>query len=159
MSLFSARMKRFQSKMKTLECPKHFSNYKSMGILSDAQGQLTPKTIVGSCQNSNSVENLWLSFLPARMNLKRIQSKMEALECSQHYTLIFRHLRTGNFVVSGRIWLNFKLIKAFNHVLVSCKNDKVPIKNEDTRVAKTFHPLQIYGDFIRCSRAANSDDH
>ena len=139
MSLFSARMKRLQSKMKTLECPKHFSNYKSMGILSDAQGQLTPKTIVGSCQNSNSVENLWLFFLPARM--KRIQSKMEALECSQHYTLIFRRLRTGNFVVSGRIWLKFKLIKAFNHVLVSCKNDKFPIKNEGTRVAKTFLPL------------------
>ena len=35
----------------------------------------------------------------------------------------------------------FELIQAFMHVLVSCKNEKVPIKNEGTRVAATFLPL------------------
>ena len=34
-----ARMEMIQSKMNGLEWSQHFSNYKSMGILSDAQGQ------------------------------------------------------------------------------------------------------------------------
>ena len=33
---------------------------------SDAQGQLTPKSVMESCQNSNSLELLWLVLLPAR---------------------------------------------------------------------------------------------
>ena len=34
---------------------------------SDAQGQLTPKSVMESCLNSNSSELLWLSLLYARM--------------------------------------------------------------------------------------------
>ena len=59
-----------------------------MGIFSDAQGQLTPESTVRSGQISNSFEILWLSCLPAKM--KKIRSKIEALECSQHYTSIFQ---------------------------------------------------------------------
>ena len=39
MSLIFARMKKIQSKMKWLEWPQHFSNYKSMGIFPDTQGR------------------------------------------------------------------------------------------------------------------------
>ena len=46
---------------------------------SDAQGQLTPKSVVEFRRNSNSSKLLWLSLLPARM--KKIQSKIKALEC------------------------------------------------------------------------------
>ena len=46
---------------------------------SDAQGQVTPQSLVKSGQNSNSSKLLWLSWLPARM--KKIQSKMKAIEC------------------------------------------------------------------------------
>ena len=46
--------------------------------------------MVGSEQISNSSETLKLSLLPARM---KIQSKMKALKCSQHYTLIFQMLK------------------------------------------------------------------
>ena len=42
MSLIPARMKKVESKMKALEWPQHFPPYKSMGILPDAQGQLSP---------------------------------------------------------------------------------------------------------------------
>ena len=49
-----ARMKKIQSKMQALECSKDFSNYKSMGIFPDAQGQLTPQSLVRSSQISNS---------------------------------------------------------------------------------------------------------
>ena len=35
-------------KMKALECSQDFSHYKSMGIFPDAQGQLTPQSLVRS---------------------------------------------------------------------------------------------------------------
>ena len=41
-----ARMRMIESKMKELECSQDFSHYKSMGIFSDAQGQLTPTSFV-----------------------------------------------------------------------------------------------------------------
>ena len=42
------------------------------------------------------------------------------------------------------------------HVLVTCKNEEDPIKNEVARVATTFLPIKVYGDFSRRSRAGNS---
>ena len=65
--LLSARMKKIHLKMKVLEWSQHFSHYKTMGIFSDAQGQLTHKSLVGSCRISNPYEILWLSLLPARI--------------------------------------------------------------------------------------------
>ena len=47
--LLSARMKKIHPKMKVLELSQHFSHCKSMGIFPDAQGQLTHKSLVGSC--------------------------------------------------------------------------------------------------------------
>ena len=44
---------------------------------SDAQGQLTPKSKMESCRNSNSSELLWLVLLSARM--KKIHPKMKVL--------------------------------------------------------------------------------
>ena len=48
-------------------------------VFSDAQGQLTPKSAVEFCRNSNSSKLLYLPSLPARM--KKIQSIMNELEC------------------------------------------------------------------------------
>ena len=75
-------------KMKVLECSQDFYHYKSMGIFPDAQGQLTVQSMVGSGQISNSSKTLLLSSLLAKM--KKIRSKMKALECSQNYTSIFQ---------------------------------------------------------------------
>ena len=33
-------------------------------------------------------------------------------------------------------------------VLVTCKNEEDPIKNEGTRVLTRFSPLQVYGTFL-----------
>ena len=41
--------------------------------------------------------------------------------------VIFRCSEAGNSVVSGWIWLKLELIQAFIVVLVSCKNEDVPI--------------------------------
>ena len=52
-----------------------------------------------------------MSSLPA--NMKKIRSKIEALECSQHYTLIFSdaqgQITLDSVVVSGRNWNSSKL--------------------------------------------------
>ena len=110
-----------------------------MGIFPDAQGQVTLQSMVGSGQISNSSKNLWLSSLPAKM--KKILSKMKALECSQHYTAIFRRTRAENSGVGCGIWPKFELIQAFMHVRVTCKNEDDPIKNEGGRVFTRFLPL------------------
>ena len=70
-------------KMKELECLQDFSHYKFMGIFPDAQGQLTPQSLVRSGRISNSSEMLWMFSLPASM--KKIRSKMKALELTQHF--------------------------------------------------------------------------
>ena len=51
---------------------------------SDAQGQLTPKSVMKSCRNSSSSELLWLVLLSARM--RKIHPKMKVLERSQHFS-------------------------------------------------------------------------
>ena len=121
MSSIPARMKKIQPKMKALECSQDFSHYKSMGIFPDAQGQLTPQSLVRSGQISNSSEMLWMSLLPRSM--KKIRSKMMVLEWTQHYTAIFQRARADNFGVGVGIWPKFELIQAFMHVLVTCKNE------------------------------------
>ena len=83
MSSIPERMKKIQLKMKALDWSQDFSHYKSMGIFPDAQGQLTPQSLVRSGRISNSSEILWMSSLPASM--KKIQSKMKALEWTQHF--------------------------------------------------------------------------
>ena len=83
MSSLPARMRMIDSKMKELECSQDFSHYKSMGIFPDAQGQLTPQSLVRSGRISNLSEMLWMSSLPASM--KKIRSKMKALELTQHF--------------------------------------------------------------------------
>ena len=51
---------------------------------SDAQGQLTLKSVIESCRNSNSSELLWLVLLPARM--KKFNPKIRVLEWSQNFS-------------------------------------------------------------------------
>ena len=84
MSSLPARMRMIDLKMKELECSQDFSQYKSMGIFPDAQGQLTPQSLIRSGRILNSSEMLWIFLLPASM--KKIRSKMKALEWSQHFS-------------------------------------------------------------------------
>ena len=60
-----------------------FSHYKSMGNVLDAQGQLTPKSVVRSGRNSNSFEILCMSSLPA--SIKRIGSKTTEKRWRHHF--------------------------------------------------------------------------
>ena len=51
---------------------------------SHPQGQLTQKSVMESCRNSNPPKLLWLTFFPARM--KKIHCKMKVLEWSQYFS-------------------------------------------------------------------------
>ena len=84
----SFALRAVELKMKALECSQDFSHYKSMGIFPDAQGQLTPQSLIRSGRISNSSEMLWMSSLPASM--KKIRSKMKGLQWTQHYKSIFQ---------------------------------------------------------------------
>ena len=107
MSSLPERMKMIQSKMKELEWSQYFSYYiyKSMGIF--------PQSKVRSGGIMNSFEMLWLFSLPARM--KKIRSKMKALEWSQdfpHFSLweLSVAMETGVLIVQSPIWPNYELI-------------------------------------------------
>ena len=50
-----------------------------------------------------------------------------------------RRSRAANTAVHGQIWSNFELVQAFMVVLVTCKNEKDPIKNENARVFTTLY--------------------
>ena len=124
------------------------------GDFSNAQGQLTHKSLIGFCQISNPSKILWVSLLPARM--KKTQSKMKTLEWSQHYQSILRCSRAANSIIGDEILMKFKLIQAYIVVLLICKYEEDPFKIESTREVTTFLPLEVYGDFFKRSRAANS---
>ena len=83
LTLLPARIKRIHWKMEGLEWSQRFSHYKSKGVFPNAQGQLTHKSFVRYCQISNPSKILWLSSLPSR--IKKNQSKMKELECSQGF--------------------------------------------------------------------------
>ena len=61
--------------------------------------------------------------------MKKIQLKMKALECSQD----FSHYK------SSPIWPNFELVRDVMDVLVTCKYEENPIKNEGARVVTTLY--------------------
>ena len=50
----------------------------------------------------------------------------------------FRRLMAANSVVRDRIWPNFKLIQALMYVIITCKYEKDPIKNNREIVATPF---------------------
>ena len=66
---------------------------------------------------------------------------MNALEWPQDNISMFWPSMADNSEVSGGIWQKFELIQNFMHVLVTCKNEEDPMKNEFAGVATSFLPL------------------
>ena len=107
----------------------HFSN---------AQGQLTPKSVMESCGNSNSSELLWLVLLPAKM--KKIHPKMKVLEWAQHIS----HYKSMGIFPDAQVQLTHKSLVRSCRIsnpfeilwlsLLPATNKEEPIKNEGVRV-------------------------
>ena len=112
---------------------------------SDAQGQAPLELVVVSGRNLNSSKLSCMSSLPARM--KMIDSKMKELECSQNFSryksmgFFYRCSRAANSAVLGPNWPNVGLVRDVMDVLVTCKYEEDPIKNEGARVFTTFSSL------------------
>ena len=59
----------------------------------------------------------------------------------QVYGIFFIRSRAANSAVLGPIWLNFELVRDVMDVLVTCKYEEDPIKNEGPRGLTTLSPL------------------
>ena len=57
------------------------------------------------------------------------------------YINFFRRARADYSAVLGPIWPNFKLVRDVMDVLVTCKYEEDPIKNEGAKVFTRFLPL------------------
>ena len=105
---------------------------------SDTQGQLTPKSVMESCRNSNPSKLLWLTLLPARM--KKIHWKMKVLEWSQR----FSHYKSMGIFQNAQRQLTHKSFVGYCPIsnpseilsvsLLPARMKEDPIKNEDPRV-------------------------
>ena len=71
--------------------------------------------------------------------MKKIRSKMKALEYSQDFSH-YKSMGIFSDAVLGPIRPNFKLVRDVIVVLVTCKNEKDQIKNEGARVLTTLYP-------------------
>ena len=116
MSSLPARMRMIESKMKELECSQDFSLYRSMGIFPEVEGQLTLQSLVRSGRISN---------------------------CPRCYGCP-RHLQAANSAVLGPILSNFELVRDVMDVLVTCKYEEDPIKNEGARVHNIFPIITLW---------------
>ena len=97
---------------------------------SDAQGQITLVLVLNSSKLS------CMSLLSARMRM--IDSKMKELEWSQD----FSHYKSmGIFQIAQGQLTPQSLVRDLMDVLVTCKYEEDPIKNEGARVDTTFSPL------------------
>ena len=56
--------------------------------------------------------------------------------------------RAANSAVLGPIWPNFELFRDVMDVLITCKYEEDPVKNEGARVLTTFSPLKPYWSYV-----------
>ena len=128
--LLCGSMRNIRSKIRLLSIGQHFTIISIWELIFGIQGQVTPKSIVWSGRNSNSSENLWLSWLPAR--LMKIRSKLKALSIGQGQIWAFSALKGCNSEVNSLILPKFELIRKFMAVLDTCQFDEDLIKTECT---------------------------
>ena len=75
--------------------------------------------------------------------MKKIHSKLKALEWSQpfyHYKSIgiFPNAQGQVTLVPGQILLNFEPIRDILGLLVACKNEEDPMKNEELEMSQHY---------------------
>ena len=76
--------------------------------------------------------------------MKKIHSKLKAIEWSQHFShyksigIFSKRSRASNSLVPGQILLNFEPIRDIMGLLVACKKEEDPIKNEGAGVVTTL---------------------
>ena len=107
---------------------------------SDAQGQLTPKSVLPKF-NCSKLSQAFMDVLVTYKNEEDSSKNEGTRAVSIFFGDFSRRLRAANSAVPGRIFPNFESIRDFIGVLVTCKNKEEPIKNEGARVFTRFSPL------------------
>ena len=112
-----------------------------MLVLINNQGQITPKWLVWTSQNSNSYEILCPSWLPA--SLTKIWSIMNVLAWRHHFPItvydkFFQCSRARNTEMNNPIQLEYELIWYFMPVLDTCKFCEDQIKNDREKGGDTW---------------------
>ena len=131
--LLPARMKKIQSKMKALAC--HYNIHQFLRCL------MAANSIIGD--GIFMKFKLIQAFIVALLICKNEndQFKIESTRVVTTdlplyvYGDFSRHSRAANSTVQGMTWPNFKRIRNFMVVLVTCKNEKDPTTNKRARVA------------------------
>ena len=118
-----------------------------LGIFLDAQGQLTPQSMVGTGRISNSSEAFRSDVLITCKN-EKLPIKNEGARVFKNIIhQLFRRSREDKSGVDGGIWPKFELVQAFMHVLVTCKNEDDSMKNEGAIVVPTFSQISPWDFF------------
>ena len=132
LSLLSASLKRYDQ---------NWRRYHVHNIFSGVQGQVTPKSIDRCGRNLTSSEFLWLSWLTACLMM--IQSKM-----SVHNIFSIVSIWEKLLWLKGKLlkieWSNLtrnQTVQDFMPVLVTCKFEEDPIKNDGSIVSTRFSRL------------------
>ena len=149
MSSLPASMKRIWWRTATEKWQHSFSHYKAMGIFSDAQGQLTPKTVVGSDRISNSSELLCMSSLPASM--KRIAWKTVEKKWQNrfyHYNPICCHGNQGSDLAEFRTHLSSHVWHQYLQVWKGSNQEQL------RKSGNTVFPLFFHGDFFQALKGS-----
>ena len=113
-----------------------FSHYKSMEIFSGTQGQPTRQSEVGSGQILNSLEFSCISLLPASMKGSDERQPRKIGDTVFTILTLFVAMKT-----IGLIWQNFELILALMYVIITCKYEKDPIKNNREKSGNTVFQI------------------
>ena len=110
-----------------------------MGIYSDAQGQLTPHSVVGSGLIWNSSELSCMSSLPASMEKDRIKT------AEKNGNTVFSIITLAVAMeTSSQIWPNFKFIQDLMYAIVTCKYEKDPIEKKWQHCFPHYKSMEIF---------------
>ena len=96
----------------------------------DAEGQLT---LLPSLAEFELIQDIMHFLVTCKFTKDQINSNRVKVKA-----LIIIYSLAAMSVVSCRIWLKFKLITAFMHALILCKNEEYTIKNDGASVTTTF---------------------
>ena len=109
---------------------------------------LSKNSILTSIKGSNSVANLpkfelIQAFMHVLLTCKNDvdQIKKEGARVFTRFLPLYfsRHPRAANSAVLGPIWPIFELVRDVMDVLITCKYEEDPIKNEGARVVTTLY--------------------
>ena len=127
--------------MKELECSQHYST-----IFQTRKGYLHNSGVGGGIWPKFELIQAFMHVLVTCKNeddrfKNEVASVFTRFPSLQDYGDFSRRSRAANSAVLGPIWPNFELVRDGMYVLVTCKYEEDPIKNEGARVFTTFSPL------------------